>query len=84
MCLIFVGQGYPRKLFNLEHFPIYGTRFNLYFGKHNYRQHKLAKVGIKSCRMCYICVCMDVTTQLELCLREQTQMVANAAYRGCS
>ena len=20
----FVGQGYPRKLFNLEHFPIYG------------------------------------------------------------
>ena len=22
--LIFVGQGYPRKLFNLEHFPIYG------------------------------------------------------------
>ena len=24
MCLIFVGQGYPRKLFNLEHFPIYG------------------------------------------------------------
>ena len=26
MCLIFVGQGYPRKLFNLEHFPIYGSR----------------------------------------------------------
>ena len=25
MCLIFVGQGYPRKLFNLEHFPIYGN-----------------------------------------------------------
>ena len=24
MCLIFVGQGYPRKLFNLKHFPIYG------------------------------------------------------------
>ena len=24
MRLIFVGQGYPRKLFNLEHFPIYG------------------------------------------------------------
>ena len=24
MSLIFVGQGYPRKLFNLEHFPIYG------------------------------------------------------------
>ena len=22
--LIFVGQGYPQKLFNLEHFPIYG------------------------------------------------------------
>ena len=26
MCLIFVRQGYPRKLFNLEHFPIYGNR----------------------------------------------------------
>ena len=24
MHLIFVGQGYPQKLFNLEHFPIYG------------------------------------------------------------
>ena len=24
MCLIFVGHRYPRKLFNLEHFPIYG------------------------------------------------------------
>ena len=24
-CLIFVGQGYPRKLFNFEHLPIYGT-----------------------------------------------------------
>ena len=24
MCLIFVGQGYPRKLFNLEHVPIHG------------------------------------------------------------
>ena len=26
MCLIFVGQGYSRKLFNLEHFPIYGSK----------------------------------------------------------
>ena len=25
MCLIFVGQGYPQKLFNLEHFPMYST-----------------------------------------------------------
>ena len=25
MRLIFVGQGYPQKLFNLEHFPIYDT-----------------------------------------------------------
>ena len=25
MRLIFVGQGYPRKLFNLEHFLIYGN-----------------------------------------------------------
>ena len=28
MRLIFVGPGYPRKLFNLEHFPIYGTYIN--------------------------------------------------------
>ena len=28
MCLIFVGRGYPRKLFNLEHFPIYGSLFS--------------------------------------------------------
>ena len=25
MHLIFVGQGYPQKLFNLEHFPIHGS-----------------------------------------------------------
>ena len=29
MSLIFVGQGHPRKLFNLEHFPIYGILENL-------------------------------------------------------
>ena len=27
-------------------------------------------------RKCFICACMDVTTQLELCLYEQTQIVA--------
>ena len=26
------------------------TKFNPYFSWHNYRQHKLAKVGIRSCR----------------------------------
>ena len=31
--------------------------------------------------MCLIYACMDVTTQLELCLNEQTQIVPNAAYR---
>ena len=34
--------------------------------------------------MCFICVCMDVTTvamQLELRLHDQTQIVANAACR---
>ena len=33
-----------------------------------------AKVGIKSCRfakVCFICACMDVPTQLELCLYDQ-------------
>ena len=59
-------------------------RFNSYFGSNNYRQHELAEIGIKSCRFAkecsyFICACMDVTTQLELCLHEQTQIVANAA-----
>ena len=31
--------------------------------------------------MCFICACMDATTQLELCLHEQTQIVANAVCR---
>ena len=31
--------------------------------------------------MCFICAGMDVTTQLELCLHEQTQLVANAIGR---
>ena len=29
---------------------------NPYFGSNNYRQHKLAKVGIKSCRFAIECV----------------------------
>ena len=31
--------------------------------------------------MCFICACMEVTTQLELCLHEQTQLLASAACR---
>ena len=44
-----------------------------------------SKVGIISCRTGRECVsfvhAMDVTTQLELCLHEQTQIVVNVAYR---
>ena len=45
-----------------------------------------AKVGIKTCRFARECVSFvhaypDVPTQLELCLHEQTQIVANAACR---
>ena len=45
-----------------------------------------AKVGIKSCRFTGECVSfvhawMYITTPLELCLHEQTQIVANAAHR---
>ena len=29
--------------------------------------------------MCFVCACMNVTTQLELCLHEQTQILINAA-----
>ena len=46
----------------------------------------LAKVGIKSCRFATECVSfvhvwMHLANQLELCLREQTQIVASAACR---
>ena len=41
-----------------------------------------AKVGIKICRFAREhAAYMDVTTQLELCLHEQTQVVANDACR---
>ena len=39
-----------------------------------------AKVGIKSCRfarVCFICACMDVPTQLELCLYDQLDTLAS-------
>ena len=44
----------------------------------------LAKVGIKSCRFATECVSfvhvwMQLANQLELCLHEQTQIVASAA-----
>ena len=42
------------------------------------------KAGIKFCRfgrVSLICACMDVPTQLELCLYDQTHVVAHAAYR---
>ena len=44
------------------------------------------KVGFKSYRfarecVCFIYACMDVPTQLVLRLHDQTQVVANAAYR---
>ena len=35
-------------------------------------------------RMCFICAYINVTTQLELCLHEQTHLVANAACRVSS
>ena len=45
-----------------------------------------AKVGIKSCRFATECVSfvhvwMQLANQLELCLHEQTQIVASAACR---
>ena len=49
----------------------------------------LAKVGIKSCRFATECVSfvhvwMQLANQLELCLHEQTQIVASAACRVSS
>ena len=46
-----------------------------------YLRAVLAKVGITSYRECFICACIDITTQLELCLNEQTQRVTIAACR---
>ena len=43
-----------------------------------------AKVGINSCRFARECVLFVhtwITTQLKLCLHEQTQIIAIAAYR---
>ena len=70
----------------IKQFSSKSTRFNPYFGSNNYRQHNLAKVRIKSCRFAkervsFVYVYKDVTTQVELCLHEQTQIVANAACR---
>ena len=55
------------------------TRFNPYFGRYIYKQHKPAKIGIKSCRfarVCFICACTDVPTQLELCLHDQLDIAS--------
>ena len=62
------------------------TKFNPYFGSNNYRQHKVAKVEIESSRFARECVSfvhpwMYTTTKLEMCLYEQTQIIANAACR---
>ena len=62
-------------------------QFNSYFGSNNIgNTNLLAKVGIKSCRYATECVSfvhawMQLFNQLELCLHEQTQIVANAACR---
>ena len=51
MCLIFVGQGYPRKLliFNIEHFPIYGISrvSELYPHLYLYTYYKVSICTIK-------------------------------------
>ena len=56
------------------------------FSRHNYRQHKLAKVGIQSCRFA-----RELINVFHLCMHgcnypagivfAQTQIVANAACR---
>ena len=53
------------------------ARFNPDFDSNNYRQHRLAKVGIKPCRFGFICACLDVTKQLH----KQTQILASVARR---
>ena len=76
---------YIHECTNETHFSSKSTRLNPYFGRHNYRKHKLAtKVVINLVdllKMCFICAGMDLLTQLVLCLHEQTQIAANAACR---
>ena len=80
MCLIFVIRGVRRKFFHAEFFPNYGmlklntlssksTRFNPYFGRYNYKQHKPAKVGIKSCRFAlrFNCHCLCIWRYSIIC-----------------
>ena len=43
----------------------------------SYRQHRLEIARVR-----FVCACMVVTTMLELCLQEQTQIVTNAACRA--
>ena len=55
------------------------TTCNPYVGKLNYKQYRPAKVEITSCRIARECVLfvyawLYVTTQLEFCLHEQTQL----------
>ena len=89
LCLFMKTQfqlgSYMHGCTNEHTFSNKSTRFNPYFDSYKYREHKLAKVGIKSyifARECvFIFASMVVTTQLELCFHEQTQIVANAACR---
>ena len=46
MCLIFVGQGYSRKFFNLEHFPIYNMH-------HEYTVTRV--LGDENWKYIYVC-----------------------------
>ena len=58
------------------------TKFNPYFGYFALPIIIAANAGIEFCRFArecvFICASMHVTTQLELCFHEQTQIVANA------
>ena len=44
------------------------TRFNPYFGSHNYKRRKPAKVGIKSCRFARECVSFALREKLAMFL----------------
>ena len=60
------------------------TKFNPHFGRSVLLIIIPAKVEIKSCRFvreCVIYACMNVPTQLEFCLYDQIQVIANAFCR---
>ena len=74
MRLIFMGQGYPRKLFNFERFPIYGMYVACMYVQYVHMYVYMCNLW-KSC-MCmyvsmhvciYVCIYICMTMHMNVC-----------------